>query len=311
MTSQRPLRICLQRPALHRPELSFLHEKALLKPAPVLRGGVFLTGLALALGGTQVGAADVRLGLTSSAGLGCQIAGVRVGIQQQALGLHLQGSFCNSAVPGPSFGGGLSYDLFRAGSFTTYLLAGFDTLPSGTGAVNVGLGLRYSTLLLPVEGYVEAGAQVVSSVFGTIYGPRVTVGVNYRLSVDNLQGTLPPEPSATADKVVYSGTAPAECKLSPTEDAASARGAASSAASSGLSDAASALGAVYSNVSYQVTIGGVSINGNSARVGGTATIQATQVTNGQRVSGSYSGTINLVREDCGWRATGYSRSDQP
>ena len=68
---------------------------------------------------------------------------------------------------------------------------------------------------------------------------------------------------------------------------------------------------MYSGVSYKITIGGVSINGNSARVSGSVSVQATQNSNGQRVTGSYSGTVSLVRSDCGWQATGYSRSDQP
>ena len=275
-----------------------------------VRAGVFL-GLAAALAAGEAGAADLRLGLTTSAGLSCQIAGLRAGVQQNSLGLYAQAAYCSGLQPGASFGAGLSYDLFRAGNFTTYALGGFDILPSGTGAINLGLGLRYFTPLLPVEGYLEAGVQGSSSLFGTILGPRVTLGINYRLNVANLQGSFPAEPPKAADTVIYSGSAPAECKLTPAEDTASARATASGAISSGLSDAASALTAVYSNVSYQVTLGGVSIDGNSARVSGSVAVQATQNSNGQRVSGSYSGTVSLVRSDCGWQATGYTRSDQP
>ena len=280
-----------------------------LRPA-LHRAGVLLS-LAGVLTAGDAGAADLRLGLTTSVGLSCQVAGVRVGIQQNALGLYAQGAYCSGTQPGVSFGGGLSYDLFKTGNFTTYALGGFDLLPSGSGAVNLGLGLRYFTPLLPVEGYLEAGVQGSSSLFGTIYGPRVTLGVNYRLNVANLQGSFPPEPPKAADQVIYSGSAPAECKLTPEQDAASARATASGAISSGLSDAASALTAVYSGVSYKITIGGVSIDGNSARVSGSVSVQATQNSNGQRVTGSYGGTVSLVRSDCGWQATGYSRSDQP
>ncbi|MFC6660032.1 hypothetical protein [Deinococcus multiflagellatus] len=148
---------------------------------------------ALGLSGAA-GAADVRLGLNSSLGLGCQVVGVRAGVQEGRLGVHAQGAYCLSGVQGQSggvaVGAAVSFDLFRSGGLTTYALAGADLL-NGNAALHAGLGLRYGIPLIPVEGYVEAGVQRVSTVLQPIVGPRLALGVNYKVNVANLQGTLP------------------------------------------------------------------------------------------------------------------------
>lgn len=268
-----------------------------------------LTALASAFAASPAHAADIRLGLNTSASLGCQIVGLRAGVQSDRIGVYGQVSYCNAPKgTGASFGGGVSYDVARFNNINLYLLGGIDTLPSGSLAASVGAGVRYSTPLLPIEGYLEAGAQFIRSSLVTVPGPRLALGVNYRLSVENLQGSMVPDPKRDdATSVQYAGTAPADCKLTQEQDVASARSTASSAASSGLSDAAGAYGAAYSNVSYNVSVGGVSISGNSAKVSGSVKISATQRGNGQPVGGTFGGTINLTRDGCGWRATGYTQ----
>lgn len=274
-----------------------------------MRRFLTLTVLASALAASSAHAADIRLGLNTSAALGCQIVGLRAGVQADRVSVYGQASYCSAPnASGASFGAGVSYDLAKFNNINLYVLGGIDTLPSGSLAAGVGAGARYSTPLLPVEGYVEAGVQFIRSSLLTVPGPRLALGVNYRLSVENLQGSLVPDPKqADATSVQYAGNAPADCKLTQEQDVASARSTASSAASSGLSDAAGAYGAAYSNVSYNVSVGGVSISGNSAKVSGSVKINATQRSNGQPVGGTFGGTINLTRDGCGWRATGYTQ----
>ncbi|MBB5362202.1 hypothetical protein [Deinococcus humi] len=276
-----------------------------------------LLALGLAVAGltavAPAGAADVRLGLNSSAGLGCQIVGGRVGFQEGRFGLYGQGSYCTSNVEGKggtgAFGGLITGDLLTFGNVTTYALLGAEIQGSNT-AVQGGLGLRYGLALLPVEAYVEVGAQRISTALQPVIGPRLAVGVNYRLNVANLQGDIPaPLVFEDGETVQYAGSAPEECKLTQEQDIARARGAARAAANEGLGAAASAYGAAYSNVSYKIEITSVGINGNVGSAGGKVTITATQNSNGQRVSGTYGGTIKLVRSGCGWQATGFTRSD--
>ena len=255
-------------------------------------------------------AADVTLGLNSSLGLGCQVAGVRAGIRSDRVGLYGQGAFCTSNIQGQSgtasFGLGVSVDLFRTGNFTTYALAGVDTIRNNV-ALQAGLGARYGLALIPVEAYFEAGIQRINTSLQAITGPRFALGVNYRVNVENLQGSLPaPSESSVAGS---QDAAPAACNLTPEADRANASGAAVGAANEAISAALGAYSAVYSNVSFSVCAGGANVSGNSAQVSGSVTLSGTQNSNGQRVSGTYSGTINLVRAGCGWAATGYTRND--
>ncbi|WP_235692422.1 hypothetical protein [Deinococcus aquaedulcis] len=262
---------------------------------------------ALGLSGAA-GAADVRLGLNSSLGLGCQVVGVRAGVQEGRVGVHAQGAYCLSGVQGQSggaaFGAAVSFDLFRSGGLTTYALAGADLL-NGNAALHAGLGLRYGIPLIPVEGYVEAGVQRISTALQPIVGPRLALGVNYKVNVANLQGTLPTTGAATGDGTP--APAPAECKLTPEQDAAAARATAQSAAEAALSAAASAYSAGFSSFSYQVSTGGASVNGNTAQVSGSVTINLVARGSNTPTSDTYSGTVTLVRDGCGWVATGYSR----
>ena len=278
-----------------------------------LRKGLTVGLAAAGLAATgMAGAADVRLGLNSSAGLGCQIVGGRVGFQEGRFGIYAQGAYCTSNVEGKSgtgsFGGLITGNLLTYGNVTTYALLGADVQGSNT-AVQGGLGLRYGIALLPVEGYVEVGAQRISTALQPIIGPRVAVGINYRLNVASLQGQIPASFKFEDGTTQYAGSAPAECKLTPEQDIASARGAARSAADEGLGAAASAYGAAYSKVSYKIEITSVGINGNVGSAGGKVTISATQNSNGEQVSGTYGGTIKLVRSGCGWQATGFTRND--
>lgn len=279
-----------------------------------LKKGITAGLAAVGLAATgMAGAADVRLGLNSSAGLGCQIVGGRVGFQEGRFGIYAQGAYCASNVEGRAgtgaFGGLITGDLVSFGNVTTYALLGAEVQGSNT-AVQGGLGLRYGLALLPVEGYVEVGAQRISTALQPIIGPRLAVGVNYRVNVAKLQGQIPaPLEFDKGTTTQYAGSAPTECKLTPEQDLASARGAARAAANEGLGAAASAYGAAYSKVSYTIEITGVGINGNVGSAAGKVTITATQNNTGEQVGGTYGGTINLVRSGCGWQATGFTRSD--
>ncbi|MFC6666717.1 hypothetical protein ACFP9V_16215 [Deinococcus radiopugnans] len=94
------------------------------------------------------------------------------------------------AVRHGAFGGLITGDLFTFGNVTTYALVGAEVQGSNT-ALQGGLGLRYGIALLPVEAYVEVGAQRISTALQPIIGPRLAVGVNYRLNVATLQGQIP------------------------------------------------------------------------------------------------------------------------
>ena len=86
--------------------------------------------------------------------------------------------------------------------------------------------------------------------------------------------------------------------------------AADAAARSALSSAAAAYSAIYSNVSYDISVGSANVNGNSATVTGTINLRATNRTNGEPVSGTYSGVVTLSRSGCGWTATGYRQNGE-
>lgn len=259
------------------------------------------------------GATDLKLGLNTSAGLGCPVVAGRLGVQVDRFGVYGQAGYCPSNVQGENgaftFGGGVSFDIFTSSNVTTYAQIGAD-MQNGNAVVHGDIGLRYGIALLPIEGYVEAGVQRTSTALTPVLGPRIAVGITYRVNVGDVQGAIP-APLTLDDgtpTTTYAGTAPAECKLTPEQDIGAARGAATSAANEGLSAAANSARAAYSDISYSVKVGGVSIDGNSARVSGTVKISATQRSTGERVSGTYGGTVNLVRSGCGWRATGYTRS---
>ncbi|MGM9321444.1 hypothetical protein [Deinococcus aquaticus] len=256
-------------------------------------------------------AADVTLGLNSSLGLGCQVAGVRAGVRSDRVGLYGQVSYCTSNLEGESGsvagGGGVTVDLFSAGDVTGYALLG-GSFEGGDPVAYAGIGARYGLALVPVEAYLEAGVQRTFTPLAPITAPRFALGINYRVNVANLQGSF--SGVADAGGEGYSGGAPATCNLTPQQDVANAKSAASSAARSALAAAARSYSAVYSNVSYSLNVGSVNVSGNSARVNGSVTLKATLKSSGEAVGGTYSGTVNLVRSDCGWSATGYTRSGE-
>lgn len=286
---------------------------------------------ALAAGSAQ--AADIRLGLNSSATLGCEVAGVRAGLQEGRFGGYVQGAYCLSNVTGQSgsgvFGGGLTFDLFQSPSAGAYALVGASTGAGGNGTVYGGLGARYGVPLLPFEAYVEGSVARTNSLLGPLTSPRLALGVNYvwrgvdlsQAASTGAGGTSRPSnisaPGVGGINVDQTGgagspaggaAAPATCNVSPDSDAAAAQSVARAAATSALSAAATAYSAIYSNVSYDISVGGANISGNTATVTGTLTLRATNRANGQPVSGTYSGVVTLVRSGCSWTATGYRQN---
>ncbi|MFB9081776.1 hypothetical protein [Deinococcus wulumuqiensis] len=274
-------------------------------------------------------AADVRLGLNTSATLGCEVAGVRAGVQEGRFGGYVQGSYCTSNVQGESgsaaFGGGLTVDFYQSLSLSAYGQLGAVSQPGGSPSIYGGVGARYGVPLLPVEAYVEGGVSYRNTMLGGLTAPRFALGINYvwrgvDLNTASTGESRPSNisaPGAGGLNVDAGGAgtgggapAPTQCNVSPEADAAAARSAADAAARSALSSAASAYSAIYSNVSYDITVGGANINGNSATVTGTISLRATNRTNGQPVSGTYSGVVTLSRSGCGWVATGYRQSGE-
>ena len=296
-------------------------------------------GLAVALGGTGLlgtaQAAEARLGLNSSLSLGCEVAAVRAGLQEGRFGGFVQGAYCTSNVEGrsggPAFGGGLTFDVYQSPTLNAYLLAGANSNPVGNPGFYGGVGARYGLPLLPVEAYGEVGARYTQPVLAGLnlpsWSPKVALGVSYvwrgldlstlgggesRPSNISAPGTggLNVDQSGTPGAAAGGASSPASCNLSPDADAANAVAAARAAAEATLGQAASAYSAIYSNVSYTVSVGGANINGNTATVNGTINLRATNRANGEPVSGTYGGVVTLSRSGCGWTATGYRQNDE-
>lgn len=253
-------------------------------------------------------AADVRLGLNTGFGLGCQVAGARVGLQEGRFGGFVQGVYCNSNVQGVAggvaVGGALTFDVYQSQTVGAYLLAGANTNPGTDSSLFAGAGVRYGIPLFPVEGYLEAGVQRTNTLLGAVVGPRVAVGVNYVFRGVDLSA------SSAASGTVGSGesSAPAQCNISASDDAANAASAAQSAMQSAVQAGASAYAGIYRNISPNISVGSTSVSGNNATVSGSISFSAVQVSNGQSVSGTYSGTVSLVRSGCGWQTTGYTQN---
>lgn len=283
-----------------------------------------MTVTALLLAG-QGQAVDVRLGLNSSLSLGCEVVGVRAGVQKDRFGGFVQGAFCKSNVAGkagsPVFGGALTFDIYQSDSINAYVLAGART-DVGNPRVYGGLGLSYGVPLIPVEGYLEAGGSWANDpILGSLPGVQVALGVNYVWrGVDLSAAGGESRPSnisrwgtsgLNVDQQVNSGdakpNAASNCKVTPETDAEEAEATALSAANSALSSAASGLAALYSNIEYNVEVSGADINGNRATVDGTVHVSAVRRSDNEEVSDSYDGVVLLVRSGCGWRAVSYER----
>ncbi|ANE44091.1 hypothetical protein [Deinococcus puniceus] len=253
-------------------------------------------------------AADVRLGLNTGFGLGCQVAGVRAGLQEGRFGGFIQGVYCSSNVQGVaggvSLGGALTFDVYQSQTVGAYLLAGANTNSGTDASLFAGAGVRYGIPLFPVEGYAEAGVQRTNTLLGPVVGPRVAVGVNYVFRGVDLSA------SSAASGTVGSGesSAPAQCNISASDDAANAASAAQSAMQSAVQAGASAYAGIYRDISPNISVGSTSVSGNNATVSGSISFSAVQVSNGQSVSGTYGGTVNLVRSGCGWQTTGYTQN---
>lgn len=259
-------------------------------------------------------AAEVRLGLNTGFGLGCQVAGARVGVQQGRFGGFVQGVYCNSNVQGVaggvSVGGALTFDVYQSQTVGAYLLAGANTNPNTDPSLFAGAGLRYGIPLFPVEGYLEAGVQRTNTLLGGIVGPRVAVGLNYVLRGVDLTAPATAGEAGTTSGGTTSSGAPVACDVSPAQDASNAASAARGAIQSAIQAGASAYSGIYSNINPSISIGSATVSGNTATVSGSVSFSATQVSNGQAVSGSYGGTVSLVRSGCGWQSTGYTRSGE-
>lgn len=283
-------------------------ERSMLKTRwlTALTAAAALTSLA-----TPAQAADLRLSATSSLGLSCGVAGARAGVQEGRFGVYGEGAYCRSGVEGEAgsaaFGLGATFDLFSTNGLTGYVVAGAN-LQDGNPVVYGGLGARYGLELFPVEGFAEVGVQRLSTDLLVIPGPRVTVGLTYRTFVGPLSSLVAAPAAATGEGAAGSGEgAPAQCSVSPEEDRAAARSAASRAATRALSAAAGSYSAGFSSFTYQVNISSVTINGNTAVATGSITINLVSRGSGTRSSDTYPGTVTLVRDGCGWRATGYTR----
>ncbi|MFB9992750.1 hypothetical protein ACFFLM_12305 [Deinococcus oregonensis] len=258
-------------------------------------------------------AAEVRLGLNTGFGLGCQVAGARLGVQEGRIGGFVQGVYCNSNVQGVaggvSVGGALTFDVYQSQTVGAYVLAGANTNPNTDPSLFAGAGVRYGIPLFPVEGYVEAGVQRTNTLLGAVVGPRVAVGLNYVFRGVDLSApaTAPVTPDANGNGTTSSG-APVACNISPAQDASNAASTARGAIQSAIQAGASAYSGIYSNINPSISVGSATVSGNTATVSGSVSFSATQVSNGQAVSGSYGGTVSLVRSGCGWQSTGYTRS---
>lgn len=285
----------------------FVLERGMLKKARWIAG---LSLLSAAVLSTQASAADLRLSATSSLGLSCQVAGVRAGLQEGRFGGFVQGALCRTGVQGQgpqaAFDVGLTFDVFDAGLVHGYVLAG-GGVQAGSSVLFAGVGARAGLDLVPVEGFLEAGVQRVNTILAPIYGPRLTLGVTYRVNVGDLGRLAGTGGAAAGENVPGSGAAPETCNLTPEQDEAAVRAATVSAANQALTAIASSYSAGFSSFSYKVNVGSVSINGNNATANGSVTINLVARGSNTPTSDTYPGSVNLVRSGCGWRATGYTR----
>ncbi|GGK90873.1 hypothetical protein GCM10010844_06790 [Deinococcus radiotolerans] len=226
------------------------------------------------------------------------------------MGGFVQGAYCRTGVQGQggatAFDAGVTFDVFDAGLVHGYVLGG-GGVQAGSGVLFAGVGARVGLDLVPVEGFLEAGVQRVSTVLAPIYGPRLALGVTYRVNVGDLSRFAGTGIGAAVDSAPGASSAPESCNLTSEQDRAAVRSATISAANQVLTAAASSYSAGFSSFSYQVNVGGVSISGNTATVNGSVTITLVPRGSSTATSETYPGTVTLVRSGCGWRATGYSR----
>lgn len=283
-----------------------------------------LTALTLA-GGAEAG--EIRLGLSSSAGLGCQVAGVHAGMQENRLGGYIQAAYCNTGVEqqpgGLALGGTLTFDLFQKNSFGAYVLAGANSNPVGDPSIYGGLGARYGIPNTRMELFVEGAVQRTETIIQPLIAPRMALGISYvQRDIDFQKGLGGESRPSNIGLLGTSGlnvdqnaggaeTSPEQsketCDLTSEQDEANAISAARSAANSALASAAAAYGALFGNITYSVDIGSADITGNRATVDGSINISAVNKATGKEVGDSYNGVVNLVRSGCGWRAVGYER----
>lgn len=278
---------------------------------------------------TLVGAAEageMRLGLSSSASLGCQVAGVRAGLQENRLGGYVQASYCTTGLEeqpgGLALGGTFTFDLFQKNTLGAYVLAGANSNPIGDPSIYGGLGVRYGIPNTRMELFAEGAVQRTDTIIQPLIAPRVALGISYVHRDVNFQegfggesnpsnigalGTSGLNMDSNAGGAGVEAKPKESCDLTLEQDEANAVSAARSAANRALGSAASSYGAIFRDIKYDVEIGSANIEGNRATVDGSITLSAINRATGAEVGGSYDGVVNLVRSGCGWRATGYEQ----
>lgn len=258
----------------------------------------------LALGG-QARAADIHVGMTSSAGLGCGVYGARAGFNVQRTGLYLLAQECGRRA---SVGLNFQYELVSNPVWRLYGF--FEGTSRATGyAVGGGAGARYRLPNAPLDLFAEVGAsRVNTALVGARTEPKITLGALFRLEVPD---SLLSGEGFLAD-LSRPGSIGSSVGCVAVEGAGSDDGVvtdlASQAVTSALAEAASSYAAIFRDISYSFAVGETTVSGNTARVSGTLNLSGTNRLTGEQLAGSFGGFVTLAKTACGWTVTGYQQT---
>lgn len=278
-----------------------------------------------------VSVVDVCLGLNISVIFGCEVVGVCVGVQEGCFGGYIQGLYCISNVQGEFgvgvFGGGLMVDFYQLFMFNVYGQFGVVLQLNGNFSIYGGVGVCYGILLVLVEVYLEGGVLYCSIIIGGLIVFCFVLGFNYVWCGVNFNEISGGESCLSNISVFGMGGLNVDvsgsgmggsggvfvlmqCNVSFEVDVVVVCSVVDVVVCSVLFLVVMVYSVIYSNVSYDILVGNVNVNGNSVIVIGIIILWVINCINGELVSGIYSGVVIFLCSGCGWVVIGYCQNGE-